>query len=131
MLWNSVASEKQEDVSISEQNNPVNKNTQTEINQKETTGSNLNKITISIYDDGFSPSNTTINAGDSIVFINNGKNTHWPASNNHPSHEIYPEFDPKRPITPGSSWEFQFNKSGSWKMHDHLSPRLNGIITVN
>ncbi|MST04011.1 MAG: hypothetical protein EXS49_00370 [Candidatus Pacebacteria bacterium] len=96
-----------------------------------TTTSTSKKTTISMTDNSFSPSSISINKGDIIVFINNGSNAHWPASNTHPTHEIYPEFDPRRPISPGSLWEFKFEKSGSWKMHDHLSPKITGTITVN
>ncbi len=123
IIWNPFsATNKNKDTVINNQINPEEKL----INNEK-----ISKININIDDNGFSPSSLKINKGDIVAFTNIGKNAHWPASNNHPSHEIYPEFDPKKPISPGSSWEFQFNKSGSWKMHDHLSPRFSGVIIVN
>jgi hypothetical protein len=79
---------------------------------------------------GFEPENITINQGDSIVFSTTRTKDFWPASNLHPTHEIYPEFDPKEPITPNKTWSFQFNKVGSWKFHDHLFPFYTGTIIV-
>ncbi len=111
-------------------NNTIFPKTNTQTPSTTTTTPTSKEITISMTDNSFSPSSISINKGDTIVFVNNGSNAHWPASNTHPTHEIYPEFDPRRPISPGSLWEFKFDKSGSWKMHDHLSPGITGTITV-
>lgn len=80
--------------------------------------------------DGFSPSEITINKGDTIKFKTTTGKPFWPASNLHPTHTIYPEFDPKEPIPPDQSWSFTFTKVGEWKYHDHLSPLYKGKITV-
>ena len=79
---------------------------------------------------GFSPADLTIKTGDTIVFKNNSARAFWPASNDHPSHTIYPEFDPKKTIAAGESWSFTFTKVGSWKYHDHRAANLGGTITV-
>lgn len=86
---------------------------------------------IRITKDGFSPSLLTILQGDTVKFINAGKELHWPASDIHPTHQIYPEFDPKKGIAPGQSWSFTFSRVGSWRMHDHLFPENLGRITVD
>ena len=85
---------------------------------------------IHITKNGFEPQSLTINLGDTVTFENTDSEDHWPASNIHPTHEIYPEFDPKKPIKPGESWEFKFEKTGEWRLHDHLRPQLNGKIKV-
>jgi hypothetical protein len=54
----------------------------------------------------------------------------WPASDLHPTHGIYPEFDPQDGIPADEKWTFQFLKSGSFKYHDHLNPFFRGIIFV-
>ena len=46
----------------------------------------------------FSPSTVSVKNGDIIIFKNNSKADFWPASNPHPMHSDYPEFDPKKPI---------------------------------
>lgn len=79
---------------------------------------------------GYSPQNVVIKAGDTIEFKTERNQPFWPASDLHPTHGVYPEFDPQEPIDPGSSWKFQFNKPGSWKYHDHLDPFFRGSITV-
>ncbi len=87
-------------------------------------------VTIKMTDDGFVPAQLEIQVGETVVFENVGKNDHWPASNIHPTHSIYPEFDPKKGIHPGEKWEFTFTKPGIWRSHDHLYPKITGAITV-
>ena len=80
---------------------------------------------------GFEPENPIVKVGTKVTFINKDKFHRWPASNLHPTHTIYSEFDPKGPIKPGESWEFTFKRGGEWNFHDHLSPLLTGKIIVN
>lgn len=86
--------------------------------------------TIVFSQEGFTPQDITIKKGDTVIFRNESGNQMWPASNLHPSHGIYPEFDPKKSIENGVSWQFKFNKEGKWKYHDHLSPLSIGSIKV-
>jgi|SRR3989344_6382549 len=86
--------------------------------------------TISITDDGFVPEELQVQKGTKLIFTNNGQSPHWPASNLHPTHGIYPEFDPQQPIEPGGEWSFVFDKVGSWRYHDHINPILRGTINV-
>ena len=78
----------------------------------------------------FEPETLTIQKCTQVIFKNQDKNAHWPASNLHPTHGIYPEFDPKQPIEAGKEWSFVFDKVGKWKYHDHLSPSTRGVIEV-
>ena len=87
-------------------------------------------VTITMRDDGFDPSSVTIGVGQTVTFVNAGASDHWPASGIHPTHEIYPEFDPRRGIAPGSSWSFRFDRAGIWRFHDHLFANLTGTVTV-
>ena len=84
---------------------------------------------IEITPSGFNPSEVTIDESSSVIFLNKDSQDRWPASNIHPTHEIYPGFDPKRPIKPSESWSFK-PKVGVWKYHDHLLPHQRGAITV-
>lgn len=86
---------------------------------------------IHMEDDQFIPQEVNIKQNGIVVFENVGANDHWPASNIHPSHGIYPQFDPKKPIKSGESWEFKFEKGGIWKFHDHLYPSLTGTVRVS
>lgn len=80
--------------------------------------------------DGFSPSEITINKGDTVKFKTSIAKPFWPASNLHPTHDIYPEFDPTQPIEQDSDWSFTFDRAGEWKYHDHLSPLYKGKVIV-
>lgn len=86
---------------------------------------------IKLVKNGFEPSQLQIDQGEVVTFINNDETERWPASNIHPTHGIYPNFDPKRPIKLGEEWKFQFDKGGVFRFHDHLIPEFNGIITVS
>lgn len=91
---------------------------------------NRQTYTITLKESGFEPQNLTINQGDVVVFTSQQGKEFWPASDLHPTHGIYPEFDPQEPIETGKSWQFTFNKKGGWKYHDHLSPFFRGTISV-
>ena len=84
-----------------------------------------------VYDGvAFSPSSLSVKNGDVVVFKNKSKAMFRPASNPHPTHVDYPEFDAKQPIPAGQSYQFKFAKVGTWKFHDHLNPGVQGTITV-
>jgi plastocyanin len=87
-------------------------------------------VIISMEDDDYQPSEITIKKGTTVEFINKSSDWRWPASNLHPTHDIYSEFDPKEPIASGKTWSFRFDKAGSWRMHDHLAPYITGTIVV-
>jgi len=87
-------------------------------------------LIVNLSDNGFIPEVLTINKGDTVKLTTTGGKPFWPASDLHPTHGVYPEFDPKRPIQPGDSWSFKFDKVGEWKFHDHLYPTHRGIIKV-
>lgn len=86
---------------------------------------------IKMVPEGFTPSNIEITQGDTITFTNDDTGPRWPASNIHPTHEIYSDFDSKGPVEPGDSWSFKFTKSGQWKFHDHIKAEFVGDIKVN
>jgi plastocyanin len=97
---------------------------------KTDTASKIGSNTVELRKDGFYPSVLTIKLGQTVKFTSGLNRPFWPASNEHPSHSIYPEFDPKAPIDPSLSWSFTFDKIGTWRYHDHLSPALTGTIVV-
>lgn len=94
------------------------------------TSQDKNVYIIHMDKDGFSPSDISISKNDVVIFENVDARDRWPASNIHPSHSIYPKFDPKKPVVLGSQWQFKFDKAGKWKFHDHLYPELTGTIAV-
>lgn len=85
---------------------------------------------IEMTSDGFEPQSVTVDVNSTIIFLNKDKDVRWPASNVHPTHELYSEFDPKKPIQIGESWPFSPKRVGEWRYHDHLFPHMRGTITV-
>ena len=93
---------------------------------------------ITYTDDGYSPSDLEIKAGETVVFKNESSQSMWPASAMHPTHKDYPTtggclgsaFDGCMGVQPGDSWSFKFDIAGNWKYHDHLSPKNFGAIIV-
>jgi hypothetical protein len=79
---------------------------------------------------GFVPATITIKKGQVVIFKSSADKEFWPASDFHPTHTLYPEFDPKRPLKPDESWRFVFAKAGVWTYHDHLSPDVRGTVIV-
>lgn len=89
-----------------------------------------NTYIITLTSEGFEPKNLTVNINDFVRFENRTISEFWPASDLHPSHNLYPEFDPKEPIGQGKSWTFQLKKPGIHPYHDHLKEGTTGVITV-
>lgn len=87
-------------------------------------------VIVEIGGDGFSPTSITIKKGTTVTFMNEGSTSHWPASDPHPTHTIYPEFQAPSEIKPGASWSFTFDKVGSWRYHDHLNSGEKALIIV-
>ena len=100
--------------------------------------------TIEITSAGFNPPELTINAGETVVFVNKDTGRHWPASDVHPTHTVYPGsntnkcgtpeerniFDACRGLAQGGTYSFTFTQKGSWRYHNHLNPSLGGVIIV-
>lgn len=87
--------------------------------------------TISYTNTCYSPVNITIKTGDTIKFVNNSSRDMWPASDMHPSHGEYSDFDAGTNISSGGIYSFTFHKNGTWGFHDHNKPGCDGTITVN
>lgn len=86
--------------------------------------------TITMTDAGYEPPALSIKRGDSVRFVNQSNGQFWPASGKHPTHEICPQFDPKRALPKGESYEVKFDEVKTCSFHDHLHPALRGSITV-
>ena len=114
---------------------PVNSNTNTApipapIESTQPDGNDVAVFEIAFNGTAFTPSQLTIKNGDVVVFKNESDKSFWPASAPHPQHTNYPEFDPKKAIPSGQTWQFKFTKTGTWNFHDHLTPTAFGKITV-
>ena len=57
-------------------------------------------VIVHVTDEGFEPRSVEVVPGETVVFENSGQKAHWPASDDHPTHTKYPEFDPLKPLEP-------------------------------
>lgn len=79
---------------------------------------------------GFSPSELTVAKGTTVTFKNDSSGVMWVASDPHPQHTNYPEFDSGKYLQPGESYSFTFEQTGSWGFHHHAKPAHIGTIIV-
>lgn len=90
-------------------------------------------IEIVLTDQGFEPDIIVVPVGTSVIFSTTTNEFFWPASENHPDHLVYPEFDSGAPIGPKQTWEFTFDKPGMWEYHNHLGSNYSsdvGLVVV-
>jgi plastocyanin len=80
--------------------------------------------------ENFSPKTLTIKVGDYVYFKNASDKSFRPASNPHPAHIDYAEFDAKTGIAAGQTFSFQFLRLGTWNYHDHLNPSAIAKVLV-
>jgi len=85
---------------------------------------------VSLEPDGFKPRIVVIYAGDTVKWINNDMQLHWPASDPHPTHTGLAGFDPLADLLPGESFSFTFNSVGVYGYHDHTLAVVAGIATL-
>jgi hypothetical protein len=93
-------------------------------------GADLPEAVVELTEEGFSPKDLTVLKGQTVTFKTSRGKDFWPASDLHPTHGIYPEFDPLEPVAADKSWGFRFDKVGEWRYHDHLFPYYRGTIKV-
>jgi plastocyanin len=86
--------------------------------------------TITYTANGFTPSSVIVAKGAKVTFVNNSNAGMWVASDPHPTHNGYPDFDAEKAISNGGSYSFTFDKEGSWGYHNHLNPTNKGTIIV-
>ena len=80
---------------------------------------------------GFAPKTITIKKSETVVFENKTGKSASVASDLHPSHGIYPEFDQYKTDQRGKpEFRFTFDKVGTWKYHDHLNAAMGGTVVV-
>lgn len=78
--------------------------------------------------DGFSPSAMSIKVGDTVRWVNQSGDEMWVASDDHPEHTDYLGFDQEGV---GNSYQFTFDRSGTWGYHNHARHIHEATITVN
>lgn len=102
------------------------------LSQNFSTTNNIDVAQEVVYtDDGFIPETVTIRSGETVRFINESSVGMWVASDEHPQHTILSTFDQFGIAENGESYDYTFEKSGSWAYHDHIDASKLGTIIVN
>lgn len=91
-------------------------------------------------DDGFTPETVTIQAGETVRFVNESSRDMWVGSDNHPTHTLYPgsstddclgsSFDQCEGTGSGTFFTFTFTEVGTWGYHNHVRSSHGGVIIV-
>lgn len=90
----------------------------------------MGMATVTYTNNGFTPAKLTVPVGTMVEFVNKSDIEMWVASNIHPEHDLLPTFDQFKSVGKDRSYMYTFDKKGSWKYHDHLSPSFEGVINV-
>lgn len=101
-----------------------------EVDKKVTTELLKNELTVVYTNEGFNPREIKVKKGETVKFINQSDRKMWVASDNHPAHDIYPEFDQKDITERGAEYKFQFDKPGTWGYHNHMFSKHVAKIIV-
>jgi plastocyanin len=88
-----------------------------------------NIVNIEIKNFSFSPAEITIKSGDTVKWTNQDEAPHLVASDPHPTHTDLPGLESKS-LAKGDSYEFTFEKTGTYGYHCHLHPSMKGKIVV-
>lgn len=96
------------------------------------------EIIVLMDESGYKPNFLTVPMGTKVTWLNIGANPKWPASNFHPTHDLYPEkkgcigskFDACRALGVNEKFSFVFKRRGSWGVHDHLFPGITMTVSV-
>ncbi len=122
---------------------PVAPTTTADVNTPPTTTAAPMTATVTYTAQGFSPATVTIAKGGSVTWVNQSGSSMLVASGVHPTHTLYDGTDrtqhcaagytgptPFDQCTPGTSYSFTFDKTGTWKYHNHVKPSDTGTVIV-
>lgn len=110
------------------QNQPATQQTSpTSVTESPTVQQSENTVTLT--SSGFSPSNLTIKAGQTIIWVNKSGESATVNSNPHPVHTDYPPLN-LGDFPNGGTLSLTFDKPGTFGYHNHLNPSQRGTITV-
>ncbi len=90
----------------------------------------MEKAAVELTDSGFSPKTLTVKKGTTVTFKNTSSGGMWVASAVHPTHQLLPDLNQLKSVNKGGAYEYTFEKVGTWKYHNHVSPADTGSVVV-
>lgn len=91
-------------------------------------------VVISVNDEGFSPVQVSVKSGTNLTYKNTSGTKVQIASDPHPTHTANSEVtegDFVLEVTPGASATVTLTRTGTWGIHNHLSPGVRAKVVVN
>lgn len=88
------------------------------------------KNTVKYTNNGFMPDTLAVTVGTTVTFINESSGPMWVASNPHPTHTDLSGFDELQSVDRGGSYNYTFQKPGTWKYHNHVNAGDGGMVVV-
>ena len=101
---------------------------------------------VTLTDSGFSPATITVDAGETVRFVNESSGGMWVGSDDHPTHTDYDgtstrehcadgaanngTFDQCAAVNQGEYWEYTFQRSGTFGFHNHMGASHTGTVIV-
>jgi plastocyanin len=80
---------------------------------------------------GFSPETIKIKKGQTIEWMNQDATPHQVASDPYPDHSVLPHLFSEQPLAQNESFNYTFEKSGTFTYHDNLKPvDFKGTVVV-
>ncbi len=104
-------------------------------------GSGGGATTVTYTDQGFRPSQATINEGETVRWVDEASGGMWVASDEHPTHTNYAGTSLREHCNGGgnnafdqcgrgNTYTFTFNQVGTWSYHNHVAPGDGGTVVV-
>ena len=91
----------------------------------------LPSVVINISDEGFTPATLLVKKGQAVTWENGDAAPHRVAANPYPEHTELPDLDSQVSVSPGGTYVYTFNETGTFNYHAHEDPvKYHGTITV-
>lgn len=87
------------------------------------------QATVTLSQSGFEPATVTVKAGTRVIWTNSSGKLATVDSAGHPAHLAYPPLNLGE-FSDGSQVSVVFDKTGTYKYHNHLSPSQTGTVVV-
>lgn len=88
------------------------------------------RTVVTYTDTGYAPNSVTVKKGSIVTFVNESTRGMWTTSDLHPTHQLLPGFDQKAAAGKGGTYEYTFDKVGTWTYHNHVNAADKGTVVV-
>jgi len=90
----------------------------------------MGNVSVTYGANGFVSNVVTVKKGTTVVWTNQSQGGMRVASAVHPTHQLLPGFDQLKSVNAGGTYEYAFEKVGTWKYHNHVVVSDTGTVVV-